>query len=189
LTAEGQQGGPPPVGKKAEKADANEALGQDMQQEPSQELVNRESHLPLLVPVGIVFPAERDLAVLEGDQAMVRDGDAMGVTGQVVQNIFGPTEGRLGVNDPVLTKQGTEQSTELLGILEDLLVPVKSEFLLLEGSPEASHKLTPKHADEDLDGQEEGIAGLNPAGVIGRQAPSGNHTVDMGMVPLARRIP
>jgi hypothetical protein len=84
-TSEGQQGGPPPVDKKAEKADANEALGQDMRQEPSQEFVNSESHLPLLVPVGIVFPAERDLAVLEGDQATVRDGDAMDVTGQVVE--------------------------------------------------------------------------------------------------------
>jgi hypothetical protein len=74
-----------------------------MQQEPSQEFVNSESHLPLLVPMGIVFPAERDLAVLEGDQAMVRDGDAMGVTGQVVEDVFGSAERRLGINDPVLT--------------------------------------------------------------------------------------
>jgi hypothetical protein len=153
-----------------------------VQQESPQEFVGSEGHLPLLVPVSVVFPTERHLAILEGNQAMVGDGDAMGVTGQVVQNIFGPAEGRLGVNDPVVTKQGAEQRTELLWILEDFLVPVKSEFALLEGSPEASHKLTPKHAAEDLDGQEEGIARLNPASVILRQTPGGDHTVDMGMV-------
>ena len=160
-----------------------------MRQEPSQEFVNSESHLPLLVPVGIVFPAECDLAVLKGEQAMVGDSDAMGVTGQVVEDILGSAEGWLGVNDPILSKQGTEQSTESLRILKGFLVPVESEFPLLEGSPEAGHKLTPKHAAKDLDGQEEGVARLNPAGVIGRQAAGGNHTVDVGMVPLARRIP
>ena len=69
--------------------------------------------------MGIVFPAERDLAVLEGDQAMIGDGNAMGVTGQVVQDVFGSAEGWLGVDDPILTKQGAQQSTELLWILED----------------------------------------------------------------------
>src|SRR5215470_10246004 len=153
-----------------------------MQQEPSQEFVSRESHLPLLVAMGIVFPAERDLAVLEGDQAMIGDGDTMGVTGQVVEHIFGPAEGRFGVDDPVVTKQGAEQRTKLLSILEDFLVSIESEFVLLEGSAEAGHKLAPKDAAEDLDGQEEGITRLNPAGVIGRQASGGNHRVDMGMV-------
>jgi hypothetical protein len=138
-----------------------------MQQEPSQEFVSRESHLPLLVAMGIVFPTECDLAVLEGDQAMVGDGDAVGVTGQVVGDIFGSAEGWLGVDDPVLTKQGAEQRTKLLGILEDFLVSIESEFALLEGSAEAGHKLPPKDAAEDLDGQEEGITRLNPTGVIG----------------------
>ena len=132
---------------------------------------------------------EGDLAVLEGDQAMVGDGDAMGVTGQVVQDVFGSAEGWLGVNDPVLSKQGTEQSTELLGIPKDCLLPVESEFPLLESSPEAGHKLAAKHTAEDLDGQEERIARLNPADVIRRQAAGGNHTVDMGMEQAARTIP
>ena len=33
---------------------------------------------------------------------MVGDGDAMSVAGQVVENMFGAAEGRLGVDDPVL---------------------------------------------------------------------------------------
>jgi hypothetical protein len=182
VTAKGQQRGPPPISQEAKKANANEALGQDVPQEPPQEFVSRESHLPLAVPMGIVFPAEGDLTVLEGEQAMVGDGNTMGVTRQVVKDVFRPAEGWFGVNDPVLTKQGAKQSTELLGILEDFWVSVESECALKEGSAEAGHKLPPKDAAEGLDGQEEGVAILKPAGVISRQAASGNHTVDVGMV-------
>ena len=132
--------------------------------------------------MGVVLAAESDLAVLERDQAMVGDGDAMGVTGQVVQDIFGTAEGRLGVNDPILTEQGTDQSTEQLRIAKRLLVSVKSEFPLLEGPLQARHKLAPKHAAEDLHRQEEGIPGLNPARVVGGQTTRRNHAVDMGVM-------
>ena len=52
--------------------------------------------------MGIVSPAEEDAIVLEGHEAMVGDGDAMGVAGQVVENLFGTAEGWLGVDDSVL---------------------------------------------------------------------------------------
>jgi hypothetical protein len=84
-----------------------------------------------LGPMGIVFPAERDLAVLEGEQARVGDGDAMGVAGQVMEDVFGSAEGWLGVNDPVLPERGTAQSTKSLRILKGFLVPVESEFSLV----------------------------------------------------------
>ena len=47
--------------------------------------------------MGIVSLAEGDAIVGEGHEAMVGDGDAMGVAGQVVENLFGTAEGRLGV--------------------------------------------------------------------------------------------
>ena len=33
---------------------------------------------------------------------MVGDRDAMGVAGQIVENVFGAAEGRLGIDHPVL---------------------------------------------------------------------------------------
>ncbi len=62
------------------------------------------------------------------------------------------------------------------------MVSVKSEFPLREGPLEAGHKLASKHAAEDLHRQKEGIAGLNPARVIGGQTARRNHAVDMGMM-------
>ena len=64
---------------------------------------------------------------------MVGNSDAMSVTGQVVQDILRTAEGRLGVNDPILTEEGTDQRAEKLGIAQGLLISVKSEFPVAEG--------------------------------------------------------
>jgi len=72
-------------------------------------------HDLLLAAVGIVSPAERDAIVFEGHEAMVRDGDAVSVAGQVVENVFGATEGPLGVNDPVLLAELPEEVVESSG--------------------------------------------------------------------------
>jgi len=55
----------------------------------------------------IIFPAESNLIMLEGYEAVVGDGNAMGVTGEIAEHMMGTAEGWLGVDDPVLTEQGT----------------------------------------------------------------------------------
>jgi hypothetical protein len=64
-------------------SDAVEALGQDVEQEAPDELAGHEGHGPVaLLPVAtVVLVSERDAARVEGDQPVVRDGDAVGVTG------------------------------------------------------------------------------------------------------------
>jgi hypothetical protein len=70
------------------------------------------SHNLLLAAMGIVSPAEGDAIVLESHEAMVGDGDAMGVEGQIVENMFGAAEGCLGVDDPVLLRELPEEVVE-----------------------------------------------------------------------------
>jgi len=134
----------------SQKKDANEAPWAARGAGSAQEFVGGEGHLALLVAMGVVPPAKSNLAVLEGDQPMVGDGHAMGVTGQVMQDIFGTAERRLGINHPILTEQGTHQSAEQLRIAKRRLVSVKSELPLRESPPEARHKLASKHPAEDL---------------------------------------
>jgi len=93
-------------------ADANQAAGQDVKQEAAQELMSGNGHDLLLAAVGIISPAERDAIVLKGHEAMVGDGDAMGVAGQIVENMFGAAERWLGVDDPVLPEQLPEEVAE-----------------------------------------------------------------------------
>jgi hypothetical protein len=70
------------VGEEAEVADADQAFGQDMDEKAAQELLGGNGHD--LAAVGIVSPAEGDAKVLESHEAMVGDGDAMGISGQIV---------------------------------------------------------------------------------------------------------
>jgi hypothetical protein len=62
-------------------ADAVKALRQHVQQEAPYELVRRERHgLPTARALNaVVLPAERDAAIVGGDEASVRDGDAVRV--------------------------------------------------------------------------------------------------------------
>jgi hypothetical protein len=103
---------PPAVGEESEVANANQSLGQNVDEETSQELMGGNGHDLLLAAVGIVSPAERDAIVFEGHEAMVGDGDAVGVAGQVVENMFGAAEGRLGIDDPVLLAELPEEVAE-----------------------------------------------------------------------------
>ena len=50
--------------------------------------------------------------VLEGHEPMVRDGDAMGVARQIVENVFCAAEGWLGIDDPVLLAELPEEIVE-----------------------------------------------------------------------------
>jgi hypothetical protein len=60
-----------------------------------------EGHQFLLIVVSRVPPTKADLAVGKRDQAMVRNGDAMSVTAEIVEHVLGTTEGRLAIDDPV----------------------------------------------------------------------------------------
>ena len=100
------------VSEESEVSDANQAAGQDMKQEAAQELMSGNGHDLLLAAVSIVPPAEGDAIVFGGNEPMVGNGDAMGVAGQVVENLFGTAEGWLGVDDPVLLLKLREQVSE-----------------------------------------------------------------------------
>ena len=72
--------------------DAVKAFRQHMGEEAADEFVGRQRHdaLPLGIITAIVFVAEGDASLVHGDQAAVRDGDAMGVAGQIGEHGRGP---------------------------------------------------------------------------------------------------
>jgi len=63
LPAKWQESGPPPVGEKAEVANADEAFGKQVQQEAAQKLIQRQAHHFLFIVVSRVAPTKGDLAV------------------------------------------------------------------------------------------------------------------------------
>jgi hypothetical protein len=131
---EGQESGAPAVGQETERADADKAAGQDVEQEAAQELLRTERHRSLLITVGIILPTESNLVMLESHEAMVGDGYAMGVAGEITQHMMGTAEGWLGVDDPVLTEQGAQEGAECPFIFEWLERSGEGELVLLESA-------------------------------------------------------
>ena len=92
------------VGQESEKANADEAAGQNVEEEASQELLRGKRHRSLLATVGIILPVESDLIIVEGHEAVIGDGHAMGVAGEVTDDMLGSTERWFGIDHPVLAK-------------------------------------------------------------------------------------
>ena len=89
---------------------------QHMQQEATQELIDGESEQPLLVFMGGVAPAERDLMAVEGNEAMIRDSHAMGVGAEIPQHLIGSAEWRLAIHHPSNGEQLTDEALKHSGL-------------------------------------------------------------------------
>ena len=115
---ERQESGTAASGEEAERADADKAAEQDVEQEAAQELLGTERHHSLLITVGIVLPTESNLVMVESHEAVVGDGHAMGVAGEIAEHRMGTAEGWLGVDDPVVTEQRAQEGAESLFVFE-----------------------------------------------------------------------
>ncbi len=89
-----------------------------MLQEAPQELGGGERHLPLLVAARVILPAEGDALTVESQQAMIADGNTVGVPAEVAQYLASAAESWLGINDPVLPEQRTEKTQKQLGLFQ-----------------------------------------------------------------------
>jgi hypothetical protein len=80
------------------------SLGQNVEQEAPDEFAGRQRHRakPLPAVAAVILVAEGYAALVEADQAAVWDGNAVGVSGEIGEHRFGPGEGWLGIDEPVL---------------------------------------------------------------------------------------
>ena len=71
------------VGEQSIAANAHEAFWQYMQEEATEEVHGVQGHDALLAAVGIIAPSEADALTVEGGDAVVGDGHAVGVAAEV----------------------------------------------------------------------------------------------------------
>jgi hypothetical protein len=91
-TWEARKSGRLAVGQPGKVADALQAGRQRMLQEAADELFGGERQQLLVFRVPIVFPAKRNSAVFQRDEALVGDGYAMGVTAQISDHLVRSAE-------------------------------------------------------------------------------------------------
>ena len=129
-----------------------------------------------------ISPAEGDVAIREGDKSVVGDGDAVGVSAEIAQRVFRSTEGRLGVDDPVMTEQEPEPGCKGLRFSKWREVAAKLEGAFVEGGSKSGDELAAEDTAEYLDGEKEGATSGYPTGMIRSETAGGQHAVDMRMM-------
>ena len=165
---QGQQLFAEAVGEQAVVADAHEALGKHVKEEAAQELHGVEGHDTLLAAVCIIPPAEADVLAVEGREAVVGDGHAVGVTAEIAQDMFRSAEGRLGIDEPLLLAQLRDQLLEPGRITEIGGRTAAVEQVLAVELPESGEELVAEDVAQYRNGQQEQrVAGRDPSPVIG----------------------
>ena len=169
-------------------ADAVEAAGQHVQEEAAGELAGVERHG--LEPVSafdpIVLPAERDALVVEPDQTRIRDGDAVGVAGEIGEDGLRPGERPLGVDHPFRAAQRRERGVEGALVGEGREIAEEGEAAGRMQGREPVEEEAAEQARQHAHRQEEVSLAGDPARPVRRRASAGHDDVDVGMVGQRR---
>ena len=132
--------------------------GQYMKKEPPDKFIGLQRHGFLTVPVGIISPEERNMAIPDSEDAIIADGDSMGISAEVLKNPFGAIEGRFAVDDPLLVVEKSPERFEGSGFLE--MVDTAGEYKVIrrEGFFETIQELPSEQCRHDPYGNEEAFA-------------------------------
>src|SRR5690349_14478880 len=127
--------------------------------------------------MGIVLPEERHVGVGEIHEPMIGDRDTMSVPGQIMQNVFGTTERPLGIDHPVLSKEGAEKSVKCPLRRQRKACAIKGEIFPAKGALEASYELASKDPAQDSDRQKESRRRPDPSLMVWGQTAARHNTV------------
>ena len=94
--------------------DSHESRRQNVQQETANQFFGWKGEGLPPVSVGTISVAERHLLVIATQEAVIGDGDAMRVTSQVVQQLFGTCEGWLRIDNPWILPQAAQPTASAL---------------------------------------------------------------------------
>ena len=106
----------------------------------------------MLAAVGIILPAESHVLLIEGQQAVIGNGHAMGIATEIAQHLQGTAESGLSVDHPVVAVQAANQLRELPGVGESGGRAGTLELLAAVEAFQASQELAAKDATQDFYG-------------------------------------
>jgi hypothetical protein len=112
----------------SEVPNANKTFGQDMEEKAAKKLSGRDGHQPLLVLMSRVAPPERDFAIVDVDEPVIRDRHPVRVASEIAQHVLSSAKRPFAVDDPVFAICLPDQFTEGLRPAERLQRTVKAEL-------------------------------------------------------------
>ncbi len=161
-------------------------------QEPAHELAGVEAHHVLLLAtlLAIILPSERNVAVVDRDEAAVADRDPMRVAGKIGEHLLGAGERPLGIDHPLGSAQRCQSGPELCYVLERRQVVEELKLAFGMQSLEAIQKQATEQAREHAYGEEEVAAARDPALAFGGDAATRHDAMDVRVMieVLAPRV-
>src|SRR4030042_4471375 len=89
-----------------------------MKEEPSDELICLESHDLLFITIGIVPPAEGDIAVLNLEDTVITDSYPVGISAQILKDTLGAVERGFAIANPFFMIELTSEYLKGSGVLQ-----------------------------------------------------------------------
>src|SRR5271169_2955834 len=122
---------------------------------------------PRLPVAAIVLVAEGDAALVEAEQAAVRDGDAVGVPGEIGEHRFGPGGGRwLDVEEPFLPAERGKMCGKGLPVTQGFELAEERQPARRVGISEVGQEEPPEQAGENPPRQEVAGSARHPARAV-----------------------
>jgi hypothetical protein len=90
-----------PIGQKPVVSDALEPSGEHVEEKAPEKLDRVQCERALPVPPLVILPTKGHCPLLTGEQSVIGDRHAMGVAGEVVENMLRACERPFGVDDPL----------------------------------------------------------------------------------------
>jgi len=142
------------------------ARGQYMKKEPPDKFIGLQGQGLLTVTVGIISPEKRNMAVPDSEDAVIADGDSMGISAEVLKDPLGAIEGRFAVDDPLLLIEMSPERFEGSGFLEMADTAGEYKIIRPEAFFEPIKELASEQRRHDPYGKEEPFAAGYPAAPV-----------------------
>src|SRR5215469_3576710 len=136
-------------------------LWQNVEQEAPDELVGAERHcaVPRRSVAAVILVAEGHATLIESKEPTVCDGDAMGVAGEIGEHRLRPGEGRLAVDEPILSLERREMRGKDLAAMQALDLAKEREPACRVSVGECGQEEPPEQVGEHPHRQQEaGVA-------------------------------
>lgn len=107
--------------------------------------------------MGAISPAESDLSIGQGDQAMIGNCHSVSVAAKISENIFRVAEGPFTVNDPFVAEELTNKCVKGLRVGKMPQLAMKADLMFCESVLQSLPKFPTENDRENLFRQKEAI--------------------------------
>jgi hypothetical protein len=153
-----------------------------MKKEPPDKFICLQRHGLLTVTVGIISPEKRNIAVPDSEDAVIADGDSMGISAEVLKGPLGAIKGRFAIDDPLLLIEMSPERFEGSGFLEMADTALEYKVPRFEAMFEEVKELPFEQCRHYPDRNEKPFVARDPAAPVGGESAPGDDTMEVGMI-------